>query len=551
MISRRNFFTRGGLLAAGIATAPHVSQSEEKLSARPGQKPKRIIHIVSDGMSFSTLGLSDLFSRATRQRPLSWMTLMRTEGTANGFMSMRSLNSLVTDSSAASSSWGSGSLVVNGALNFLPDGRSLKPLYSLFADKGWARGLVTTAEITHATPAGFAASTEWRSSADIIAQQYLENKIDVLLGGGRQFFIHQHRKDKHDLEADYVKAGYEVVHDIATLNMASLDKPILGTFDIGHLPFTIDQKDDAKLMAIIPTIAQMIEAALARLEKKGNFILQIEAARVDHAAHNSDAAGAIHDQLALDEAIDLCMEFQKRNPDTLVVITSDHGNSNPGLNGMGHSYTESSQRFAALANVKVSLQTVLQRLRKGGKELQIPMFELDHEDLLGDAAAAANKKAMTGVKIKDPKLTKAAELTHALKIEPRTVRDIIEEATGYRMSIRRATMLSRSLKGENFSTYDQMAPSITQIGLALANYIGIGWTGNTHTADYVPILAIGPGSERFSGFLQNTEIFKHYTQLAGIDFENPTVPLIADATPYTSDIEDITRYAYPEPSYYA
>lgn len=551
MISRRNFFTSGGLLAAGIATAPHVSRSDEELTTRAGQKPKRIIHIVSDGMSFSTLGLSDLFSLETRQRPLTWMKLMRSEGTINGLMSMRSLNSLVTDSSAASSSWGSGSHVVNGALNVLPDGRALKPLYSLFADKGWARGLVTTAEMTHATPAGFAASTEWRSSAEIISQQYLDAKIDVLLGGGRKFFVASHRKDNHDIEPDYIKAGYTVVHDLAGLNTAPDNTLLLGTFDYEHLPFTIDQMADPKLKATVPTLAEMTTAALVRLEKKGNFILQIEAARVDHAAHNSDAAAAIHDQIALDEAIDVCLEFRKRNPDTLIVVTSDHGNSNPGLNGMGQSYTESSQRFAALSNVTVSLQTVLQRLKKAGKELRIPLFTPDHEDLLGDAAAAANKKAMTGVKIKDPKLTTAAELAHALKIEPRLVRDIIEEATGYRMSMRRATMLSRSLKGENFSSFDQMHPAISQIGQALANYIGIGWTGNTHTSDYVPILAIGPGAERFGGFVQNTEIFKHYTQLAGIDFENPSVPLIADATTPAAGIEDIASYAFPGESHFA
>ena len=68
---------------------------------------------------------------------------------------MRSLNSLVTDSAAASTSWGSGSRVKNGTLNILPDGRRLRPLCTVFGEAGWARGLVTTTEITHATPAGF------------------------------------------------------------------------------------------------------------------------------------------------------------------------------------------------------------------------------------------------------------------------------------------------------------------------------------------------------------------------------------------------------------
>ena len=68
------------------------------------------------------------------------------------------INSLAFDSSASSCAWGSGSRIVNGTVNVLPDGTILTPLYTLFGQAGWKRALVTTTEITHATPAGFAAS---------------------------------------------------------------------------------------------------------------------------------------------------------------------------------------------------------------------------------------------------------------------------------------------------------------------------------------------------------------------------------------------------------
>ena len=98
-----------------------------------------------------------------------------------GFMDLSSQNSLVTDSSAASSAWGCGARIPNGKVNRTSRGERLVPLYEVLAEAGWKRGLVTTTEITHATPAGFAASTGSRGEAEEIAIQYLERRVDVLL----------------------------------------------------------------------------------------------------------------------------------------------------------------------------------------------------------------------------------------------------------------------------------------------------------------------------------------------------------------------------------
>ena len=107
MITRRSFLTRSSL-AAGAATtfaAPHIARSAETLLTASGQKPKRIIHVVSDGMSMGTLTCSDIFSQLTRERPLTWTKLMRDPAARLALMNTRSLNSAVTDSSAASSAW--------------------------------------------------------------------------------------------------------------------------------------------------------------------------------------------------------------------------------------------------------------------------------------------------------------------------------------------------------------------------------------------------------------------------------------------------------------
>jgi alkaline phosphatase len=557
MISRRSFLSRTGLAAATATTlaAPHIARAADELIRKPGQKPKRIIHIVSDGMSVGTLTCANIFSQLTRKRPLTWMNLYDDPGAKIGMMNTRSLNSAVTDSSAASSAWGSGSRVVNGAVNVLPNGTLLTPLYALFSQAGWSTGLVTTAEITHATPAGFATAVRSRGDSQAIAAQYYDRKIDVLLGGGKPFFDGRRRKDKRDLTGDFAKAGYTVVKDLAGLQSAPLDTKLLGTFADGHVPYTIDYLADPKIREKTPTLAQMTKAALERLERKEQFILQVEGARIDHAAHNSDAPAAIHDQIALDEAIDVCVEFQKKNPDTLIVITTDHANSNLGLNGMGGGYRTSSQRFASMSEVKASFPEILKKLEKAGKKIKVPSVPSDAEDKVDVAdpmakidpngKAEGEKEKETEKEEDKTKFTAAVQMSSALAIEPSAIIDVIGATTGYKMSARRAALFAKVLAGEYPALYDQMNSAVTQLGQVMANRFGIGWTGNTHTADFVGILALGPGAEHFAGFVQNTDVFVNYTRLAGIDFKNPSLPLIASVDgPEADEVERSERYAW-------
>ena len=203
LLSRRTFFSESALLAASAVPFTHLEAEAALKPRRAGQRPSQIIHLVADGMSMGTLTCADYLSQLTRQRGLTWMKLAQSPAAHIAWMNMRSLNSIVTDSSAASSSWGGGSRIVNGAVNVLPDGRHLRTLYSLFGEAGWKRGLVTTTEITHATPAGFASNQDSRGDAEGIAAQYLERRIDVLLGGGRKFFEAKDRKDKRDLKGEF------------------------------------------------------------------------------------------------------------------------------------------------------------------------------------------------------------------------------------------------------------------------------------------------------------------------------------------------------------
>lgn len=479
MNTRRNFLSRSGMaLAASGGVASIGSRVAAKEAGSGGEVPQKIIHLVADGMSMGTFTCADYLAQQVRGRGLVWAELLNQPGVVNAMMNMRSLSSQVTDSAAASSSWGSGSRIANGGVNQLPDGRKLKTLYEVLGSAGWKRGLVTTTEITHATPAGFVASVAKRGMAEEIAELYLDRGVDVLLGGGRKYFDPSMRADKKDLYADYKKKGYTVMQSKSDLEKAPLDKPWVGTFSDSHLPYTVDYLNDAELQKKVPTLVEMTDRALKHLGRSQRFILQVEGGRVDHACHTCDAIGAFRDQIAFDEAVERCLEYQKHNPETLIIITTDHGNGNPGLNGSGAGYSGSPILFAHLKEATASFSVMLDRMGK------TPTTE--------------------------------------------EVRKVITEATGYKVPASKAEALAPFFEKKGDPLYGLLNSVVAQLGQVMGNHWGIGWTANMHTADYVPLTAIGPGAEKFAGFIQNTDVFHHYLAFAGIDFKNPTMPLMVD-----------------------
>jgi alkaline phosphatase len=268
---------------------------------------------------------------------------------------------------------------------------------------------------------------------------------------------------------------------------------------------------------------------------------------VDQGCHNCDAVAALRDQIAFDEALDVVLEFQRRVPDTLVVITTDHGNANLGLNGSGSAYGQSSFLFDNVMNVKKSFPELLKLLRKTDTVRVPSEFDVimppkdpdaDPEDKSDeDKAEAAAKEAKNPIRGKDRE-----------RITVVSTQDIIEifrAWTGYKVTPRRAELLAPFLAKKGECLYHLMKSDVAQMGQLMANHLGIGFTGTAHTADYVLLTALGPGSERFRGFIQNTDVFYHYLALAGIDFRNPTEPLAAEARPAADEVENVEEYNPP------
>jgi alkaline phosphatase len=211
-------------------------------------------------------------------------------------------------------------------------------------------------------------------------------------------------------------------------------------------------------MASTPKLSEMTKVALQRLSSAPDgFFLMVEGGRVDHAGHGNDGAAAIHEQIAFDETIATVLAFIDKNPDTLLIVTTDHGTGGFNVNGLGNedfislapSYSETTPAFDRLVGFKMSLE-LLNSQTKGLA--------------LKDFIAAAEK-----------------------------------------------------VTGLNFKAEDRAKiTSIKTLAAALMKYTSIGWTSNNHTGEMVEFSAYGPGSQLFTPHMRNDQVHAKILRATGV-----------------------------------
>ena len=452
--SRREFLKFAGLgsLVFGAGSARALGADGREASANSAKRQaKNVIFMVSDGMCFSVLTAAQTYLTRTEKRSSHWMKMYGELPVVRSLCETDSASGIVTDSAAAASCWGIGERINNGVLNVTPDGRTPVTLVQKMNAAKKRCGLVTTATATHATPAGFATTVTHRSDQKAVASQYLERGVDVVLGGGMIYF-------SDDLVADYRKAGYGVALNRGQLLADTGKAPLLGLFSKSHIPFEIDRLNSAELRASTPTLSEMTKVALQRLgSAPEGFFLMVEGGRIDHAAHANDGAAAIREQVAFDETIATVLAFVDKNPDTLLIITTDHGTGGFNVNGLGNedfltiapAYVESTPAFDRLTGFTSSLE-LLKAETKGFSPK--------------DFVAAAEK--VTGLSFK---------------------------------SEDRAKIISTKTLSE-----------------ALMKYTSIGWTSNNHTGEMVEFCTYGPGSQLFTPHLRNDQVHAKILQATGV-----------------------------------
>lgn len=457
-MERRNFIRNSGL--AALATAflgpETLTASPKSKSKKDKHKAKNIIFLVSDGMSHGTLNMANLLHQSLYNKSTNWIQQYEMGVAKRALMDTASASSLITDSAAASSSWGGGKRVINGAINTNADGTMNTPILQKFKNAGKKVGVVTTVPVTHATPAGFCVATPKRNNQELIASMYLDLGFDVYLGGGKKYFDKNSEHD--DLLPAFKAKGYHVATDRNTLLQATSDKKILGLFADDALPYSVDQianKDNT------PSLAEMTKTALAYLENEQGFVLQVEAGKVDWAAHANDIGGLLYDQLAMDEALGVALDFAKDRNDTLVIFTTDHGNASPGV-FYGH---DANDRFAKIKQFKASNDKILNSINKHDSPEKVQQIIAEH----------------LGIKIK---------------------LDESETLLGYYNNL------------SETGVYNYKHLPYKYFGQLIGKYTATQFADMDHSGEYVEVGAVGPYSDKLPMFIKNFEMHQYLLDAA-------------------------------------
>lgn len=485
-VSRRSVLGTGVL---GFGTLSSLL-SAKPVPASSGQarQPKNIIFMVADGMADQVPAMASEYLMLTEGRPSTWQTLMGQEHAVNGLQDTASLNSIVTDSSAASSTWGCGRRIWNGMVNMYPDGTKLKTLVQIMSENGVRCGLVTTTRITHATPAGFAVNNLQRDDEAGIAADYLSSGVEVLMGGGHNNFSAEKRRDKRNLYADYNAAGFHICREKLTMEEWDGKGKFLGIFADSHLPYTVDRKNDPELDKKVPTLAQMTKKAINALKGSSNgFLLQVEGGKVDHGAHANDFAAMMFDQLEFEEAVQAAVEFALADGETLVVITADHATGGPSLNGAGNEYSDSTAGLLSLQNMKGSYEKL-------------------------NAKASGAKSAAD-------------------------YQDVVLEVLGLKLSTEEAEGLLAAKSGKSPFGLDMFKRGMSDVmGTIFGNHSKVKWTSGNHTSEWVLVTAVGPQAEWFHGVHRNHTFFDKILATKGLKHDNPTMDF-ATAKPLYEEMQ--------------
>lgn len=287
--------------------------------------PRFIFIFVADGAGTTHLELTRLYSQHAHREGLI-ITDRILGGGFLGLMTTHSANSLITDSAAAATALASGCKAKNGAVGICADGRTAKTVFEIGKERGMRLGLLTNAEIYDATPAAFASHAESRKLFSSIIDQYLKLEPDLLMGGGRDYFLPERqpgsrRKDPKDMVSLFRKRGFNYVTNREEL-MAAQGPKLLGLFSLGPMSFETDRNPK-----IEPSPYDMTQAALRILQANlaRGFIILVENENIDSAAHRSNLATLVRDFRELDRAVGVAYEFYQHYPqETLILVTSDH-----------------------------------------------------------------------------------------------------------------------------------------------------------------------------------------------------------------------------------
>jgi alkaline phosphatase len=511
-----------------------------------GHKVKNIIIMLGDGMGAAQRTAARIVAGGYAQgkviTPLAMDTFPVT-----GMVKTASLNSVVTDSAPGMTSYVSGNKNNNNEEGVFPDDTTdpfdnprIEYLSEyLHRTQGKALGLVTTADVFDATPAGNAVHTSSRGAGTGIVDQFLDDRgltgLTVLMGGGRKWFVPSTapgsargdrtdyafsatdahtaeivkrwgsaagRLDKdRDLLADFQTAGFAYAPDKTALDAMDLSKTdrLLGLFAHSNMNVALDKIDGrrARLSGINgrvvddygfpdqPMLDEMTTKALGVLERQKNgFVLMVEGASIDKQAHNMDTERWMLDTLEFDRAIKLVQAFAAKRGDTLVIVTADHECSGAALIG----------------GSRVSDARLQELVREGGSA-----------NIRDKVVGIYEQAGFPKYRIAQDGYPETTDIDNRLLVGYGANADRYED---FRTNVRPLQDSQQPfVKREPLSAYpaNPMARDADGKFLVTGQVPG---DSAVHTATDIPLSAFGPGAWSFTGVIDNTDVFFKLAQAA-------------------------------------
>ena len=494
MIARASIKIIPLLLSIMLLVACGPAQNTEQLPA----ETRNVILFIGDGFGAAQTSLGVQYARLIEKRELNIESLMHDGNT--GYSLPLPFDSIVIDSAAAATQLATGQAVRNETLGLNPDGYPIETIVEWAHEHGLGTGLVTNMRITHATPAAFAVhqGSRYNSEQTLMDDLLQDGDVDVFLGGGARALVpagtlasaafpgipkeldgESIRDDEINWADELAGQGFAIVSDSTSLRQAaSSATKLLGIFSADSLPYVIDGRQMS--LSTVPTLAEMTSAALDVLSRRDEgFFMLVEGGRIDYAAHANDPGTLLHEILDFDAAVGKGLEFQRSHPDTLVVVTGDHGTG-------GFSFTDAD--FGPATELLLDSGIVYQ-----------PGCCYTPNDRLN---------------ILFQQNASYSYILQQADMDPDKLVELVLVHTGLEMTMDEAReALVRDEQGlpgtKDFRRYhtdpDDSASAL--LGLALAPHNYVVWSTGEHTSDLVPTYGRGPGAEKLRGIYLNTHIY--------------------------------------------
>ena len=309
---------------AFLETLPEGKPLVQKELLPVSEKAKNIILLISDGMSLSQVSSYRLLKGGPNER------IAVDKFPISGIVLTHSQDAIVTDSASSATAFSTGKKTNNGALGLDQDNQVLENFTEIIDKYGYVSSLISTSEITHATPAAYASHVDLRWKTDEISLQMMDSDVMTILGGGRHFFMPEEIGGKRSDEVNLLEE-IKTSHTILTkkTDMDNFDHSNKGKVVGLFADEALRDTDTPENHSLEPTSSEMLNFAIKRSEQFNSsgcngFFVMVEGSQVDWAGHANNLDYLKREMEDFDEAVRTALDFAKNNQETLVIVTADH-----------------------------------------------------------------------------------------------------------------------------------------------------------------------------------------------------------------------------------